>query len=150
MPKTRIAIAGLGMAVAPHAKSAIDLKDRVDVACAFSPSASRRAQFAERFPFPQCDRFETILEDRSIECEVHALELDDSPVERTRVFRPRTRLAAVVLRELALDGRADALFLFAADDVVGATVSSVGGFGRIGGRGRCRGFLRTLLFLGRR
>ena len=55
------------MAVAPHAKSALDLADRVEVAYAFSPSAARRAKFAEKFPFPQCERLETILEDRSID-----------------------------------------------------------------------------------
>src|SRR6185436_1275615 len=33
---------------------------------AFSPSRERRIKFAERFPFPQCDRLETILEDRSV------------------------------------------------------------------------------------
>ena len=55
------------MAVVPHAKSALDLADRVEVAYAFSPSAARRAKFAEKFPFPQCERLETILEDRSID-----------------------------------------------------------------------------------
>jgi len=54
------------MAVTPHAKSLQDLKARVEVAYAFSPSRERRAKFAERFPFPQCDRLETILEDRSV------------------------------------------------------------------------------------
>jgi predicted dehydrogenase len=54
------------MAVTPHAKSLLDLKDRVEVAYAYSPSRERRAAFAERFPFPQCDRLETILEDRSV------------------------------------------------------------------------------------
>ncbi len=67
MKKTRIAIVGLGMAVVPHAKSALDLADRVDVAYAYSPSAGRHAQFAQRFPFPQCDRLETILDDASID-----------------------------------------------------------------------------------
>jgi hypothetical protein len=67
MKKTRIAIVGLGMAVVPHAKSALDLADRVEVAYAFSPSAERRARFAWNFPFPQCDRLETILGDASIE-----------------------------------------------------------------------------------
>jgi len=62
----RVAIVGLGMAVAPHAKSLLDLKDRVEVAYACSPSAARRAKFAAAFPFPQCDRIETILEDRSV------------------------------------------------------------------------------------
>jgi predicted dehydrogenase len=55
------------MAVAPHAKSALDLADRVEVVYAFSPSAIRRAKFAEKFQFPQCDRLETIFEDRSID-----------------------------------------------------------------------------------
>jgi UDP-N-acetyl-2-amino-2-deoxyglucuronate dehydrogenase len=67
MKKTRIAIIGLGMAVVPHAKSALDLADQVEVAYAFSPSAQRRAQFAQKFPFPQCDSLETILGDASID-----------------------------------------------------------------------------------
>jgi predicted dehydrogenase len=61
---SRVALVGLGMAVTPHAKSLLDLK--ADVAYAFSPSAARRAQFRQRFPFPQCDRFESVLEDRSV------------------------------------------------------------------------------------
>ena len=64
---SRVGIVGLGMAVTPHAKSLLDLKDRVQVAYAFSPSRERRIKFAERFPFPQCDRLETILEDRSVD-----------------------------------------------------------------------------------
>jgi UDP-N-acetyl-2-amino-2-deoxyglucuronate dehydrogenase len=63
----RIGIVGLGMAVTPHAKSLLDLKARVEVAYAFSPSRDRRARFAERFPFPQCDWLETILEDRAVD-----------------------------------------------------------------------------------
>src|SRR5687767_12083318 len=62
----RVGIVGLGMAVTPHAKSLIDLKDRVQVAYAFSPSAERRKNFAARFSFPQCERVETILEDRTV------------------------------------------------------------------------------------
>ena len=61
----RVAIVGLGMAVTPHAKSLLDLK--VDVAYAYSPSAARRAQFAQRFPFKQCENLETILADRSVQ-----------------------------------------------------------------------------------
>ena len=63
----RVAIVGLGMAVTPHAKSLLDLEQRVQVAYAFSPSADRRKKFAERFPFAQCDRLETILADRSVD-----------------------------------------------------------------------------------
>ena len=62
----RVALVGLGMAVAPHAKSLADLRERVEVAYAFSPSAERRAKFAAQFPLPLCDRLETILEDRSV------------------------------------------------------------------------------------
>ena len=62
----RVAVVGLGMAVTPHAKSLIDLKHRVEVAYAYSPSAARRKSFVERFPFPPAERLETILEDRSV------------------------------------------------------------------------------------
>jgi UDP-N-acetyl-2-amino-2-deoxyglucuronate dehydrogenase len=62
----RVAVVGLGMAVAPHAKSLLDLKNRVEVAYAFSPSAERRARFASQFNFNQCEKLETILEDRSV------------------------------------------------------------------------------------
>ncbi|HXV12548.1 MAG TPA: Gfo/Idh/MocA family oxidoreductase [Burkholderiales bacterium] len=63
----RVGLIGLGMAVTPHAKSLLELKERVQVAYAFSPSAERRRRFAERFPFPQCDRLETILDDRAVD-----------------------------------------------------------------------------------
>jgi predicted dehydrogenase len=62
----RIGLVGLGMAVTPHAKSLLDLKERVEVAYAYSPSAARRDAFAQRFAFRQCDRIDTILEDRSV------------------------------------------------------------------------------------
>ena len=63
----RVGLVGLGMAVTPHAKSLIDLKDRVEVAYAYSPSGERRAQFAKKFPFQTCERLETILEDRTVD-----------------------------------------------------------------------------------
>ena len=63
----RIALIGLGMAVTPHAKGLIDLKDRVEVVYAFSPSAKRRDTFGARFPFPLCDSLDAILADKSID-----------------------------------------------------------------------------------
>ena len=45
MTRTNVAIVGLGMAVTPHAKSYVDLADRVTVRYAFSPSAARRQAF---------------------------------------------------------------------------------------------------------
>jgi UDP-N-acetyl-2-amino-2-deoxyglucuronate dehydrogenase len=68
MPKHRIAIIGLGMAVKPHAQSLIDLKDRVEVVYAFSPSEVRRKAFAANFPFPLADSLDKILADKSIDC----------------------------------------------------------------------------------
>ena len=67
MPKHRIALIGLGMAVTPHAKSLVDLKDRVEVVAAFSPSEARRKAFAEKFPFPLCDSLDAILTNKSID-----------------------------------------------------------------------------------
>lgn len=67
MKRLRLAIVGLGMAVTPHARGLLDLSDRVEVVHAFSPSAARRASFAARFPFPPCERLETILEDRTVD-----------------------------------------------------------------------------------
>jgi UDP-N-acetyl-2-amino-2-deoxyglucuronate dehydrogenase len=68
MPKHRIAIIGLGMAVTPHAKSLVDLKDRVEVVAAFSPSAARRKSFGEKFPFPLAGDLDAILADKSLDC----------------------------------------------------------------------------------
>ena len=67
MTRHRMAVVGLGMAVAPHAKSFLDLQDRLEVAATFSPSAQRRADFAARYGFPTCDRLEDILSDRTID-----------------------------------------------------------------------------------
>lgn len=67
MSRRRIAIIGLGMASAPHAKSLIDLADRVEVAAAFSPSAERRQAFAATYGFPTCEDAEAIFGDPSID-----------------------------------------------------------------------------------
>lgn len=52
MARIRIGIIGLGNAVEPHAKSLLDLKDRVEVVAAASRSEERTRAFAARFPFP--------------------------------------------------------------------------------------------------
>lgn len=63
----RIGLIGLGMAVTPHAKSLLDLADRVEVAGAFARSPTRREAFAQRFPFPLIDGLEAILADRTVD-----------------------------------------------------------------------------------
>jgi predicted dehydrogenase len=62
-----VAIIGLGMAVAPHARSLLDLRDRVAVAAAYSPSEARRVDFSARFPFPTAASLDAILADSSID-----------------------------------------------------------------------------------
>ncbi len=66
--KPSIALIGLGMAVAPHAKGLLDLvaAGQADVVAAFAPSAARRASFAARFPFPPASDLDSILADKSI------------------------------------------------------------------------------------
>ena len=65
--RRRMAIVGLGMAVAPHAQSLRDLAGRVDVAAAFSPTRARRDAFAAQFAFPVTGDLDSILDDRSID-----------------------------------------------------------------------------------
>lgn len=67
MRKHRIAVIGLGMAVTPHARSLVDLHDRVEVAWAFSRSEARRRVFAERFDLPTTGDLEPILHDPAID-----------------------------------------------------------------------------------
>ncbi|WP_353641150.1 Gfo/Idh/MocA family oxidoreductase [Mesorhizobium sp. WSM2239] len=66
MAKMRIAVIGLGMASAPHAKSLADLAGRVEVVHAHSPTEARRAAFAEQFGFPVSGDLDAILGDQSV------------------------------------------------------------------------------------
>jgi predicted dehydrogenase len=63
----RVGIIGLGMAVGPHARSLLDLADRVEVAGGYSRSAERRAGFAGRYGFPVVDRLEALTDDPTID-----------------------------------------------------------------------------------
>jgi predicted dehydrogenase len=62
-----IGIIGLGMASAPHAKSLQDLKERVEVKAAFSPSAERRKAFASAHGFPVVDSVDKIFADPAVD-----------------------------------------------------------------------------------
>jgi UDP-N-acetyl-2-amino-2-deoxyglucuronate dehydrogenase len=66
MTRRRVAIIGLGMAVAPHARSLLDLADRVEIAAAFSRSPARTAAFAKAFAVPTTNDLDAIVADRSI------------------------------------------------------------------------------------
>jgi predicted dehydrogenase len=65
-PRFRVAVIGLGMASAPHARSLADLRDRVEVAAVFSPSRQRREAFAVTWGFPAVASIEAIFADCSI------------------------------------------------------------------------------------
>jgi UDP-N-acetyl-2-amino-2-deoxyglucuronate dehydrogenase len=67
MAKLNFAIVGLGMAVTPHAKSYVDLAERVSVRYAYSPSQQRRDAFAAKFPFPLANDLDTILRDKAVD-----------------------------------------------------------------------------------
>ena len=64
--KRGIAVIGLGMASAPHAKSLQALHERINVKAVYSPSLKRRSQFARNFQFPETADLTTILDDGSI------------------------------------------------------------------------------------
>src|SRR5690606_4531777 len=63
----KIGIVGLGMASGPHAKSLQDLRQRVEVKAAFSPSTARRQAFAASYGFPTADSADAIFSDMSID-----------------------------------------------------------------------------------
>jgi predicted dehydrogenase len=65
--KRGVGVVGLGMASLPHAKSLLDLSDRVDVRGVYSPSADRRTQFSQKFGFPAVDSVEAIATDEHID-----------------------------------------------------------------------------------
>ncbi|WP_309083070.1 Gfo/Idh/MocA family oxidoreductase [Chelativorans sp.] len=67
MARKRIAVIGLGMASTPHAKSLLDLSDRVEVAACFSPSETRRKAFSELWGLPIASDAESIFADKSID-----------------------------------------------------------------------------------
>jgi UDP-N-acetyl-2-amino-2-deoxyglucuronate dehydrogenase len=66
MTRPRIALIGLGMAAKPHARSLIDLADRVEVAAAWSPTEARRAAFAAAWGLPVAGELDAVLADPSI------------------------------------------------------------------------------------
>lgn len=91
----RCAIIGLGMAVAPHAKSLVDLADQVEVAGAYSPTRARREAFAEKFDLPITDDLDGLIADRSIDYAV----LLTPPNARTDLVRRLTAAGKHILME---------------------------------------------------
>lgn len=63
----RLGIIGLGMASAPHAQSLIELKNRIEVVGAYSPTPARREAFQARWDLSVVDSLETLVGDPSID-----------------------------------------------------------------------------------
>ena len=122
MPRRRIAVVGLGMAVTPHARSLLDLADRVEVAYAMSPSPARRQAFAARFDFPLAEALGPILDDRSIA----AVAVLTPPNTHLEVVRQLAGAGKHILLEKPLDvSTARAEQLVAACRAAGVTLGVV-------------------------
>ncbi len=55
------------MAVAPHARSLLELSDRIEIAYAFSPTAARREAFTATYGIPAVDSIEPIFADPTVD-----------------------------------------------------------------------------------
>lgn len=67
MARRGVAIIGLGMAAGHHARSLLDLADRVEVRGCWSRSAARRAAFAAEFSLPVVEDLDALIADPAVE-----------------------------------------------------------------------------------
>lgn len=96
------------MAVTPHGKSLLDLKERVEIAAAFSPSENRRHSFAAKFPFPLVESLDAIVNDKSID----AVGVLTPPNTHLEIVTALARAGKHILLEKPLDismARAEAI-----------------------------------------
>lgn len=110
----RLSIIGLGMAVEPHARSLVELRDEVDVRWAASPSSARTQAFAQRHPFPVTNDVSLAIRDP----EVDIVLLLTPPNTHLELAREAFRHGKHVLMEKPLDislSRAAAVVAAAAD-----------------------------------
>lgn len=111
MAKRTIGLIGLGMAVAPHARSLVELGDRVEVR-AFSRSAERRRSFHAEHGLGVVDTLEAVIEDPAID----AVMLLTPPDSRLDLVRRIAAAGKPVLMEKPLERT-----LAAAREVVAVT-----------------------------
>jgi predicted dehydrogenase len=67
MTRRKIAVIGLGLALTPHARSLVDLSDRVEVVAGFSYDAAHRKAWTEKYGFAATDDLDGIMADKSID-----------------------------------------------------------------------------------
>ena len=99
MSVLRVGIIGLGMAVAPHAEALLALSGRIEVVAAFSPTASRRQEFADRYGLPVVDSLQAILSDASID----AVLILTPPSSHLELVEQAARAGKHILLEKPLD-----------------------------------------------
>ena len=63
----RVSVIGLGAAVEPHARSLLELRDKVEVRWAASPSSARTRAFAARYPFRVTNDVSAVIEDPGVD-----------------------------------------------------------------------------------
>jgi UDP-N-acetyl-2-amino-2-deoxyglucuronate dehydrogenase len=122
MTRHRIALIGLGMAVTPHARSLLDLQDRVEVAYAFSRSEARRRAFTERFDFPVTGDLDRVFDDTSID----AVMILTPPNSHLDLVRRSAAAGKHIVLEKPLERSTErALQLVAAADMAGVKLGVV-------------------------
>ncbi|SMD01174.1 Gfo/Idh/MocA family oxidoreductase [Rhizobium sp. RU36D] len=120
MSRLRVGIIGLGMAAGHHARSFADLADKVEVAAAFSPTASRREAFAKAYGFPTLDNADAIFGDATID----AVAILTPPNTHLELVERAAKAGKHILLEKPLDitlERAEAIVAVA--DAAGVTLS---------------------------
>jgi predicted dehydrogenase len=99
MSRIRVALIGLGPGAEPHAKSLIDLIDRVEVRAAASRTDSRARAFADRFGFPVTTDIDAVIADP----EIHAVLVLTPPAAHLDVAQRCLRAGKHVLVEKPLE-----------------------------------------------
>lgn len=122
MSRLRLGVIGLGMASAPHARSLLDLADRVEVVAAYSPTQARREAFASNYGLPVREDPAAIFDDGSID----AVLILTPPNTHLNLVRRAAAAGKHILLEKPLEislERAEALV--AAADAAGAKLGVV-------------------------
>ncbi len=122
MAKFRIGVIGLGMASAPHARSLLDLSDRVEVTAAYAPSAARREKFAEAYGLPVTGDLDAVFSDSTID----AVLILTPPATHLELVEQAAASGKHVLLEKPLDVTpARARAIVSAADAAGITLGIV-------------------------
>lgn len=104
-----VGVIGLGMAAAPHAKSLVDLSDKVSVKRAFARSAEARRVFCRQYGFPEANSIDDILTDDTIQ----AVLILTPPNARTDLVRACVAAGKHILMEKPIERT-----IAAAEDIV--------------------------------